>query len=88
VKRAKERQTARQGALRNADLESRALDDVAPLDGELRAVLARACRHRNFSARAVQSLRSVARTLADLDGSERVDVAHLVRALALRSPIV
>jgi magnesium chelatase family protein len=88
VKRAKEKQAARQGALRNADLESRALDEFAPLDGELRAVLARACRHRTFSARGVQSLRRVARTLADLDAIDRVAVAHLARALALRSPVV
>jgi magnesium chelatase family protein len=88
VRHAKEKQVARQGALRNSDLESHALDTFAPLDPDLRAVLARACRHRSFSARAVQSLRRVARTLADLDACDRVDVAHLVRALALRSPSV
>jgi magnesium chelatase family protein len=85
---AKEAQAARQGALRNSDLESHALDQFAPLDSELRAVLARACRHRTFSARGVQSLRRVARTLADLDACDHVDVAHLARALALRSPTV
>ncbi|MEQ1894855.1 MAG: hypothetical protein ABL998_20120, partial [Planctomycetota bacterium] len=40
-----------------------------------------------LSARAVQSLRRVARTLADLDGAEAAGEKHLKEALALRAPL-
>ncbi len=88
VARARELSTARQGARRNVDLGADELDRHAPLDAALRSLLARAQRQRGLSARAVQSLRRVARTLADLDGAERVGAAHLAQALALRSSLV
>ncbi|MBK8178529.1 MAG: hypothetical protein IPK67_06485 [Planctomycetes bacterium] len=36
----------------------------------------------------MQSIRRVARTVADLDDAERVGPEHLARAIALRSPLV
>lgn len=82
------RQEARQGARRNVELTAEELDQHATLDAPLRSLLTRAQRQRGLSARAVQSLRRVARTLADLAGAERVAAAHLAQALALRSPLV
>jgi magnesium chelatase family protein len=71
----------------NARLLGEDLDRVCPLRGEGRSLLARAVERRGLSARAVQSLRRVARTLADLEGQERVTCGHLAGALALRAPI-
>ncbi|NOT32099.1 MAG: hypothetical protein HOP15_16755 [Planctomycetes bacterium] len=39
------------------------------------------------TARAVQSVRRVARTLADLEGHDEVAEQHLKEALALRAPL-
>lgn len=85
---ARTRMCARQGALRNADLQADALDRLAPLDAEARRLLARATGHRALSARAVQAVRRVARTLADLADEPKLDARHIARALALRSPLV
>jgi predicted ATPase with chaperone activity len=47
----------------------------------------RASSLRGLSARGVQSLRRVARTLADLEGNDAVAERHLLEALALRAPV-
>ncbi len=57
------------------------------LTAPMRRLLEEASAHRDLSARGLESLRRVARTLADLDGDERVGVDHLARALALRQPV-
>ena len=71
----------------NATLEGEELDRHAPLDDSSRRLLERAARRRALSARAVQALRRVARTLADLDASPAIDARHLMEALGLRASI-
>ncbi|HUF75472.1 MAG TPA: ATP-binding protein [Longimicrobiales bacterium] len=88
VEAARARQLARQGARKNAELDGTELDRWSPLEGEGRQLCARAARVRSLSARALQALRRVARTLADLEGEEHVQPKHLAQALALRSPAV
>lgn len=85
VSRAVERARARHGPRRNAELDARELDRVAPLAGAVRELVEKAAVRRGLSARAVQSLRRVARTLADLDDEEEVQAAHYAQALALRA---
>ncbi|MBK7878158.1 MAG: YifB family Mg chelatase-like AAA ATPase [Planctomycetes bacterium] len=85
VLRARERARARHGLRANAALGTDELDRCAPLDAAVRAFLEKAARRRGLSARAVQSLRRVARTIADLDGEESVQLEHYARALALRA---
>jgi len=87
VRVARERSRARQGSRTNAELDSDALDRVAPLEKRVLALLERATASYGLSARAVQALRRVARTLADLEGSERVEERHVKEALALRVPV-
>jgi magnesium chelatase family protein len=87
VQAARERSRERQGPLANAELEAEALDRWAPLAGAARALLERAARGFGLSARAIQALRRVARTLADLEGSAGVEPRHLKEALALRAPL-
>jgi len=87
VARAVERARTRQGTAANAALGTDGLDRWVPLDVPARALLARAQTRRSLSARAIQALRRVARTLADLEDSADVAPRHLAQALALRAPI-
>jgi magnesium chelatase family protein len=87
VAAARARGRERQGATPNAALDADALDRVAPLAPRALALLERASASQGLSARAVQSLRRVARTLADLEGTAAVDERHLKEALALRAPL-
>jgi magnesium chelatase family protein len=88
VKRALELQRTRQGEQRNCVIDAAELDRWAPLDNAAKNLLGKVVRQRGLSARAVQSLRRVSRTIADLDGVEITGPAHLAQALALRSPAV
>jgi len=81
------RALARQSGKRNADLGADALDAHAALDERARKLLTDAAARRSLSARAVQSLRRVARTCADLAGEEHVGAAHVAQALALRATL-
>ena len=72
----------------NSQLDAAELDRWCALGAKERGLLERAAEKRSLSARAVQSLRRVARTLADLAGEERVHEAHLAEALALRAPLL
>lgn len=74
------RARARQDPAPNARLDAADLYRCATLDRPPRRLLERAVEPRNLSARAVQSVRRIARTLADLAGEE-------AQALALRSPL-
>jgi magnesium chelatase family protein len=84
VARGRERATRRQGPRPNAALGGRELEDAAPLSGEARQLVEEAARRRPLSGRALQALRRVARTVADLEGAEQVDANHVAEALALR----
>lgn len=83
VRSARTAMLERQGKV-NARLETRELDRHVPLTGERRELLLQAAERRSLSARALQSLRRVARTLADLDAAEDVARKHLAEALTLR----
>ena len=85
VRAARELARERQGAVVNAMLDADELDRHAPLVGPARTLLERATRARSLSARAVQSLRRVARSIADLEGSQQARPEHLAQALALRA---
>jgi len=87
IARARALMHRRQGAHSNAALDADGLDRHAPLTPAIRELLARVADTRELSARALQSLRRVARTLADLDGNEEVEVDHVAQAVFLRAPL-
>lgn len=72
----------------NHALDARALDRVAPLDDAARTLITAAAKRRGLSARAIQSLRRVARTCADLEDERVVRAAHVSQALALRATVL
>ena len=77
----------RHAGRRNADLGPDDLDRHAPLRGDARKLVDAAVRKRGLSARAVQSLRRVARTIADLEDAADVGAGHVAQALALRADL-
>ena len=80
---ARERQRARQGVV-NAQLASRDLDERLSPDDGARKLLRSAAREFTLSARARHRVMRVARTIADLDASERVRYSHAAEALTYR----
>jgi magnesium chelatase family protein len=80
---ARERQRAR-GA-ENARLRGAALRRHCAPDGRGRELLVRAAERLGLSARAHDRILRVARTLADLEGAERVGPDHLLEAIQYRA---
>jgi magnesium chelatase family protein len=70
----------------NADTDGQLLASIAEPDAEGRALLTRATERLGLSARAWHRTLRVARTLADLDGSDGVRRLHVAEALSYRRP--
>ncbi|MDO9641426.1 MAG: YifB family Mg chelatase-like AAA ATPase [Pseudotabrizicola sp.] len=68
----------------NADLEGRRLEEVATPDPEGRALIARVAERMGLTARGYHRVLRVARTIADLDGSEQVRLPHVAEAISYR----
>ena len=83
VEAARRRQLARQGQL-NAMLSPRELARVAKPDAEGERLVRAAMERLALSARAYHRVLRVARTIADLEGEERVQARHLAEALGYR----
>ncbi len=87
VQRARERQAARlagTGVLTNAGMTARLIREHVRADGAAQRWLRNAYERGTLSARGHQRVLRVARTIADLDGSDRVHVDHVRAALSLR----
>ena len=71
---------------RNADMPVSDHGGLCPMDCEARELLFAAQRRLLFSARSRRNIIQVARTIADLDGSETIGARHLAEAVQYRVP--
>lgn len=88
VERARERQRARfkaDGILVNAQMGSRLIKQYCSPDKASEQLLQRAYAELKLSARAYQRILKVARTIADVEGLEQVQLAHYAEAIQYRS---
>jgi magnesium chelatase family protein len=69
----------------NAEVQSNLLEQIAAPDGNGLKLLRDAADAMRLSARGYHRVLKVARTIADLDGAERVGRPHLAEALAYRA---
>ena len=83
VESARDRQRAR-GPRANARLACAELNAVATLDGDGHRILERAVTRLALSARAIERVRRLARTIADMEGSDGVRGQHVAEALQYR----
>lgn len=70
----------------NAAMQGQDVRRWCALDGAAESVLRLAVEQLRLSARAVDKILKVARTIADLEGSERLTAAHVQEALLFRAP--
>lgn len=88
VQQAREQQAARfkkhERIITNSDMNVRDLESFVPLSQEVKELLVESARALDLSARAYHKVQKLARTIADLDGSDAVEEAHLLEALGYR----
>ena len=80
---ARNRQIARQGHI-NATLDGAELEQYAKLSTDLTEFLNSAAEKMGMSARGYNRIKRIARTIADLRGSENIEMSDLVEALSYR----
>ena len=75
------------GLFANADMTVGEIDDFCALNEEPRQLLALAVRRQQLSARSYHRVLKLSRTIADLDCSDDIQVAHVAEALQYRPPV-
>ncbi len=84
-KRQAERFTKRTGLFSNADMQSREIREFCKIDSDGEVLLKMAMTKLGLSARAYDRILKVARTIADLGGSDEIRPEHLGEAIQYRS---
>lgn len=90
VLQARERQAlrfAKQSISTNKEMSVKDLDVFCPLEKASEALLKQAVARLNLSARSYHRTIKVARTIADLDGSEHIKTTHVAEALQYRQAV-
>ena len=70
---------------KNADMDTKALKRFCALDADCEELMHRAFDSMGLTARSYDRILRVARTIADLDGSECIGAAHIAEAIQYRS---
>jgi magnesium chelatase family protein len=69
----------------NAHMNSKQIREFCPLSSDVKDILRSAISRLDLSARAYDRIIKVARTIADLEGSENIEVHHIGEAIQYRS---
>ncbi|MEK7124911.1 MAG: YifB family Mg chelatase-like AAA ATPase [Patescibacteria group bacterium] len=72
------------GLMTNSQIDFRHVDKLCRLDQAAERILAQASQAKNLSLRACHKIKKLARTIADLAGSEVIQQEHLAEAIAMR----
>jgi len=78
------RQRLRGQSALNGRLDDHDIDRYCTLDPESDAVMSQAVRRFALSFRSIKKIQKIARTIADIEGSERISKTHLLEALSYR----
>ena len=73
------------GILCNAELDSSLLDEYCKLDEKSHEIMEKAFEKFGLSVRAHDKILKIARTIADLDKSEKIQYKHIAEAIQYRS---
>ena len=73
------------GILYNSQLSATQIEEHCPVDEKSHALLKQAFESMGLSVRAYHKILKVARTIADLDGSEKIEDMHVMEAIGYRS---
>jgi len=84
VRSVRDLQRRRNGNVLNAHLDRRRMLEVARLEPDAARMLGKAFARFGFSARVHDRIIKVARTIADLDGAQRITAVHIGEALQYR----
>ncbi len=85
ARRIQQQRYAGTGIYANAALSSEQLNTHCALDDDCGKLMQRAYQTLNLSPRGMARVRKVARTIADLEGTENIGVKHLAEALQYRT---
>lgn len=69
----------------NSELTSKLIEKYCTLDKESNDILKNSFKKLKLSARAYSKILKVARTIADLDNKENIEVSHIIEAIQYRS---
>jgi magnesium chelatase family protein len=69
----------------NAQMNTRLLRKYAVLNNESKSLIQHAMKRLNLSARAYDRILKLARTIADLDNSENIEIHHISEAITYRN---
>ena len=69
----------------NSRIPAGSIDTYCPLSGEEKLYMSSVFNSQQMSARGYHRILKIARTIADLDGKENIEKAHLAEAVALRN---
>ncbi len=69
----------------NARMTEKQIRSFCPIDEESHQLMEMAVEKLGLSARAMNRILKVSRTIADLDGAEKIEAAHVAEAIQYRS---
>lgn len=87
---ARERQAKRflgLGIQTNAEMSARTIDEKIVLSGEVQSLLRTSAERLNLSPRSYHRVVKVARTIADLDDKDNIEMEHVLEALQYRASV-